>query len=67
MEAVPARSTLLRPWTPGGRGACLPKGSATGFSRLGGDADAERKAAVNQLADVLEANIGELAELVTRE
>ena len=29
--------------------------------------DAERKAAVNKLADILEAHIGELAELVTRE
>ena len=29
--------------------------------------DAERKDAVNRLADILEANLGELAELVTRE
>ncbi len=29
--------------------------------------DADRKAAVNRLADIIEANIGELAELITRE
>ncbi|CAH0352798.1 MAG: aldehyde dehydrogenase family protein [Sphingobium sp.] len=37
------------------------------FPLWAGKPDAERKAAVNTLADILEANISELAELITRE
>ncbi|MFD2498685.1 aldehyde dehydrogenase family protein [Rhizorhabdus histidinilytica] len=55
---------------PGGHPADLDRAvdaARRAFPGWAATPDAERKAAVNRLADIIEANIGELAELVTRE